>query len=229
MGKLKKEIVNEIRRLGEEGYTTAEIADSLNVHRDTVRKYRVGAGSSVVLKNTGESRLSDGVRKRLYDLQGILGAESVLDALETAYRDEVSAQKFKLTLWGEYAPYGEEFTVEGLVQKLKEFAEELESELKIYEDGYAEDQQTIKGLEVSSRTKYDEGYEAGYGKAKQDHAIFVGCSYCDRPIPIEPMGAAHATITNLLSEVGWGHALCINQAQYESEKGIRRLPEQTKV
>jgi predicted transcriptional regulator len=223
MGKLKKEAVNEIRRLGEEGYTTTEIADRVDVHRDTVRKYLVGADSPLVVEKTGEPRLSDGVTKRLYDLQGILSANSVLDALETAYRDEVAAVKFKLNLWEEYAPYGREFTIEGLIEELTGYVEDLEHDLKIYLDGYPEDQKTIAELKEAGQARYDEGHEAGYEEAKREHALYVGCIFCDRPILIEPMGRGHAIITSLLSEVGWSHTSCRNQAQSDSERGSRAL------
>jgi len=44
--------------------------------------------------------------------QRALGASSVADAVERAYRDEVAAMKFKLNLWEEYAGGGEEYTHE---------------------------------------------------------------------------------------------------------------------
>jgi len=161
--------------------------------------------------------------KRLYDLQGILSANSVLDALETAYRDEVAAVKFKLNLWEKYASENEEFTVEALIEKLKEYIEETEGELKLYMNGYPEDQKTIAELKEAGQARYDEGHEAGYEEAKREHALYVRCTFCDRPILIEPMGRGHAIITSLLSEVGWGHTSCRNQAQYESERGTHAL------
>ena len=161
--------------------------------------------------------------KRLYDLQGILSANSVHDALETAYRDELSAVKFKLNLWEKYASENEEFTVEGLIKKLVEYIEETEGELKLYMDGFPEDQKIIAELKEAGQTRYDEGHEAGYEEAKREHALYVRCIFCGRPILIEPMGRGHAIITSLLSEVGWGHTSCRNQAQSDSERGSHAL------
>lgn len=98
MGKLKKEVVDEIRRLGEEGYSIAEIVDRVDAGRDSVRKYLVSADSSIDLDGAEGPRLSDGITRRLYDLQGILSASSIADAVERAYKDELAAMKFKFTL-----------------------------------------------------------------------------------------------------------------------------------
>ena len=220
---MRKEIIDEIRRLGGEGYTITEIVNMVDAGRDAVRKYLVGGDSSVVLDGTEGVGLSDGVTKRLYDLQGVLGASSIADAVERAYRDEVAVMKFKLNLWEEYAPFGEEFTVEGLIKKLVEYIEETKGELKLYMDGYPEDQKIIAELKEADQARYDEGHEAGYEKAKREYALYVRCIFCDRPILIEPMGRGHAIITSLLSEVGWGHTYCRNQAQSDSERGSRAL------
>ena len=223
MGKLRKDVIDEIRRLGGEGYTITEIADMVDASRDAVRKYLVDGDSSVVLDGAEGVGLSDGVTRRLYDLQGVLSASSIADAVERAYRDEVAVMKFKLNLWEVYALHGEEFTVEGLIDKLVEYIEEVEYELKIYTDGYPEDQKTIAELKEADQVKYDEGYQTGYGKAKQDHAIFVNCVYCGNPYQVQPMSKAHRFISEILSANEWGHISCENQAQHESERGTRAL------
>ena len=224
MGKLGKKEVDQIHVLLGEGFNKTEVATKLGINRKTVASYAVGADSPLVMQEkTSKPRLSDGIMKRLYDLQGILSANSVLDALETAYRDEVAAVKFKLNLWEVYAPFGEEFTVEGLIKKLVEYIEETKGELKLYMDGYPEDQKIIAELKEAGQARCDEGHEAGYEEAKREYALSVRCIFCDRPILIEPMGRGHAIITSLLSEVGWGHTSCRNQAQYDSERGSRAL------
>lgn len=223
MGKLKKEVVDEIRRLGEEGYSIAEIVDRVDAGRDSVRKYLVSADSSIDLDLAEGPRLSEGITRRLYDLQGILSASSIADAVERAYRDELAAMKFKFTLWEIYGPEGEAFSIDGMVRSLTDRIRDLELDNKIADTRMETSKAELAELMERSQGVCDEAYEAGYEMAKQDYAIFGRCSYCDKPIPIEPMGATHATIRDLLSEVGWGHTFCINQVRYESERGSRAL------
>lgn len=204
MGKLRKDVIDEIRRLGGEGYTQTEIADTINVDRGTVRKYLVGADSPLVLEKTGEPRLSDGVMKTLYDMQGIMGCSSIADAVIKAYRDELSAIKFKLNTWEEYAPYGEEFSVEGLIEKLLTYGKELESELHVYEDGYSEDQKTITDLREKIQERYDEGYAQG----RRDYMIVFRCSRCGGPIAIRPGDEVHEYLMERLAKDRWQHAQC---------------------
>ena len=224
MGKLGKEEVDKIHVLLGEGFNKTEVAAKLGIDRKTVASYAVGADSPLVMQEkTSKPRLSDGIMKRLYDLQGILSANSVLDALETAYRDEVAAVKFKLNLWEVYAPFGEEFTVEGLIKKLVEYIEETEGELKLYMDGYPEDQKTIAELKEAGQARYDEGHEAGYEEARLDFALYIKCSYCGKPILIEPMKRTHSIIAGFLLDSEWGHGSCVNRAEYEHEAGSRAL------
>lgn len=222
MPKIRKETVDEIRRLGVKGYTNTEIGEQLGVSRGTARKYRVGS-SSVLMKDRGELSLSDGILRRLYDLQGVLGVSSIADAVERAYRDEVSAMKFKLNLWEKYAAEGEEFSIEGLINKLVEYIEETEGELKLYMDGYPEDQKTIAELKEAGQARYDEGHEAGYEEARLDFALYIKCSYCGKPILIEPMKRTHSIIAGFLLDSEWGHGSCVNRAEYEHEAGSRAL------
>ena len=194
-----------------------------------MRGYLVGAGSSLVLEKNGEPRLSDGVMKTLYDLQGILGASSIADAVERAYRDEVAAMKFKLNLWEEYAPYGEEYTLEGLINVLVENVEELESELKVYTDGYAVDSQTIIELKDGAQTVYEMGEASGYQAGMEDFAIHVRCVHCEKPILVEPKGSGHALIMSLVSEIGVGHSSCINRVQYKRDAGSHDLEKALRI
>lgn len=223
MGKLKKEVVDEIRRLGMEGYTTAEIADSVSVHRDTVRKYRDGAGSSAVLKDHGELALSDGFMRRLFDLQGLLGSSSIGDALETAYRDEVTAMKFKTTSWEEYTLGEEGFTFEAMIMKLLGYIAELESDQRIHEEGYVEDHATIADLKEVAQAKYAEGHEAGYSEAMQKYAIRYRCAYCGDTCLMMPNGNDYKYVVEVLAEAGWGHSSCVRQVEYERGAGSRAL------
>ena len=223
MGKLKKEVIDEIRRLGKEGYTTAEIADSLNVHRDTVHKYRDEAGSSTVLKDHGELALPDGFMRRLFDLQGLLGSSSIGDALETAYRDEVTAMKFKTTSWEEYTMGDEEFTFEAMIMKLLDYIEELESEQRIHEEGYVEDHATIANLKEVAQAKYAEGYEAGYSEAMRKYAIRYRCAYCGDTCLMMPNGDDYKFVVEVLAEAGWGHSSCVRQVEYARGSGSRAL------
>jgi len=225
MGKLGKKMVDRIHAMLEEGYSKTETANELGLTRKTVASYAIDTELKPIQNDSGKMDLSlgDGVVKDLYDMQGILGASSIADAVKRAYRDEVAVMKFKLNLWEVYALHGEEFTVEGLIDKLVEYIEEVEYELKIYTDGYPEDQKTIAELKEADQVKYDEGYQTGYGKAKQDHAIFANCVYCDNPYQVQPMSKAHRFISEILSANEWGHISCENQAQHESERGTRAL------
>ena len=219
MGKLKKEVVDEIRRLGEEGYTTAEIADSVGVHRDTVRKYRIGGDSAVVLDGAKWLGLSDGITRRLYDLQGILGTSSIADAVERAYRDEVSAAKFKTTLWGEYSIGDEKFTVAAFIEKVLEYVRDLEEERDFGQEMVGKGLETIANLKEQVQSSYDEGYKAG----KSDHAVYLPCAYCGRPWQIKPLSDAHRAITEMMIENGWGHGVCADRFEDERGAGSRRL------
>jgi len=61
-------------------------------------------------------------------------------------RDSISLWSYRLALalWEEYAPYGdEEFTINGMVEKLLGYIGDLEHNQKIHEEGYREDHATI--------------------------------------------------------------------------------------
>lgn len=211
MGKLKKEVIDEIRRLGEQGYSIVEIVDRVDAGRDSVRKYLLDSGPSIEVNDTQGIGLSDGTTRRLYDLQGILGASSISDAVERAYLDEVAVTKYRLTLWEKHAPPGRDFSIDSLIEGLTEYVRDLEHDLNVYMDGYSEDQKVIAELRDLGESKFEESFDEGYELGKRDYAIFAKCTYCDRQIPIDPMGATHATISNLLREIGWGHSVCREQ------------------
>lgn len=204
MGKLRKEVIDDIRRLGEEGYSQVEIADSLSVDRGTVRKYMVGVDSPLVLED--KLSVSNGLMKRLYDLQGILGASSIADAVERAYRDEVSAVKFKVSAWEEYASDGGEFSVEGLIEQLLKHIKDVEDELNATSRITRE---MIANLKDLVQRRYDEGYEEG----QSDHAIYIPCAYCRRPYQVKPLSEAHGVITRMMIENGWGHSVCADRSE----------------
>ena len=146
MGKLRKVVVDRIRDLSKAGYTDAEVAEELGISRKSVAKYKVGGDSSFALRDYVELSLSDGLMRRLFDVQGLLGSPTIDDALETVYKDELAAMQFKMTSWKEYSFGDGEFTVEALINNLLKHIEYLESELKIHEEGYVKDRETIENL-----------------------------------------------------------------------------------
>lgn len=204
MPKLRKEKIDEIRRLGAEGYTNTEIAERLGVSRGTARKYRVGADSPLILNDTDGLPVSSDLMKRLYDLQGILGSSSVADAVEQAYRDEVTAAKFRLNAWEEYAREGEEFSIDGMVNYLLAYNEDLRYDLEMYEEGYAEDHKKISNLKDQVKAMYNKGYEGG----KRDYMIYFNCSNCGKPIVIKPGDEIHRYLLKKLPKAGWQHTSC---------------------
>lgn len=155
MPKIRKKVIDEIRRLGMEGYTTTEISEQVGVSRGTARKYRVDAEASLVQKDSGKAGLSldNDITKVLYDLQGVMGAPSKAAAVERAYRDAVAVMKFKHTLWEEYSAEGEEFMVEGLIKVLMDHIKFVEKDLKMFTDGYEDDQKIIEKLEKAVKEK----------------------------------------------------------------------------
>jgi len=105
VGKLGKETVDRIRALLGEGYNKAEVANKLGITRKTVGKYAVDTESSLVREASGKMSLSldSDITTVLYDMQGVMGAPSLVGAVKQAYRDEVSVAKLKVTHWPTYA------------------------------------------------------------------------------------------------------------------------------
>ena len=219
MPKIRKETIDEIRRLGGEGYTNTEIAEVVGVHRDTVRKYRVGANSPIVLGNSGGLSLDEGVLKRLYEIQGIMGASSVADAVERMYRDEVAAMKFKLTLGEVLGQTGEEFSIEGMVRYFTDRIGDLEVDNRLYEKSRAE----VAELMERSKVVYNEANKAGYERGKRDHAITYRCAGCGKSCLMRPNGDDHKYVVEVLAEERWGHSACVRQIEYERGAGSRAL------
>ena len=205
MGKLKKEVIDKIRRLGGEGYSITEIVDMVDAGRDAVRKYLVDGDSSVVLDGAGGAGLSDGITRRLYDLQGILSASSISDAVERAYRDEVSAVKFKLAHWEKYAAEDEEFSIEGMVKHLTEHIRDLEFDDKIATNIWEKNKAEIVELKESAEERYEEGYQKG----QNDYGLLVPCTICGNPITLTSGTEIHRHIVEFCREQGIIHNDCI--------------------
>lgn len=102
MGKLRKETVDRIKELIEEGYRDVEIAEKLGLTRQTIAKYRrefdvnFQSSKSSVTIGPYQPQLSAKVVKQLYDLQGVLGVESPEKALDIAYRNMCKASPYML-------------------------------------------------------------------------------------------------------------------------------------
>ena len=221
MGRLGKKMVDRIHVMLAEGYSKTETATELGIDRKTVARYAVDTGSPLVREDSGEMGLSldSEITKVLYDLQGVMGALSLVGAVKQAYQDVVSMAKLRVTHWPVYADDGEEFTAEGMIQRLVDFIDYLEKErddnLKFLKEAEAE----IERLKEFA----EERYEAGLEQGRQDNAIYVKCAYCGKPYQVVPMSMAHGLVTQTLLENGWGHVSCINRAEYESERGSRAL------
>ena len=118
MPKLRKETIDGILELIKEGYRDVEIADKLGVTRQTAAKYRhQGDVKTHPLKlletsDPGPSPLPSKVVKQLYDLQGVLGAESLEEAVDIAYKNLCTASKYMLKYEGVD-------TVEGVILRLE--------------------------------------------------------------------------------------------------------------
>ena len=92
MGRLGKEGIDQIRALVRAGYSKKEIATEMGIDRKTVAKYADDTGPSLVQVNSGKVSLSlgDDVTKILYDMQGVMGAPSIISAIKQAYLDTVA-------------------------------------------------------------------------------------------------------------------------------------------
>jgi len=221
VGKLGKETVDRIRALLGEGYNKAEVANKLGITRKTVGKYAVDTESSLVREDSGKMSLSldSEITTVLYDMQGIMGASSLVGAVKQAYRDEVSVAKLRVTHWPIYADDDEEFTTEEMIQRLVDFIAYQESgwkeDLKYLSEANAE----IERLKEFAEERYEEGFKQG----KRDNAIYVRCAYCGKPYQVTPLSEAHGLITQALMENGWGHSSCLRRDEYSRSAGSRAL------
>jgi len=136
--------------------------------------------------------LSKDIKKIHFALQGILGTDSIIKALETAYRDEVSAAKYKTTLWETYSNGEDEFSFGALVEKILENFKELEEEYTLCRGFLKSLMETKAKLEDLVEKKYDEGYQKGV----DDHAILVPCTSCNEPITILPGTKVHQILVD---------------------------------
>lgn len=159
MGRLGKKAVERIRAMLADGYSFTETAEELGHTRKTVASYAVDTESPPVQKDSGKMvlSLSDGDIKVLYNLQGILGASSISDAIEIAFRDELAAMKFKLTIWDPrkfiYRTEVKPFTFENLVTVLTEDIKSLYEDIDEWIDGYNKDQKIIAELKEAAKEK----------------------------------------------------------------------------
>jgi len=159
LGKLGKKAVERIRAMLAEGYSLTETAAELGHTRKTVASYADDPEASPVQGASGKMvlSLSDGDVKVLYNLQGILGASSVSDAIEMAFRDELAAMKFKLTIWDPrkfiYRTEVKPFTFENLVTVLTEDIKSLYEDIDEFIVGYDEDQRIIAELKKAAKEK----------------------------------------------------------------------------
>lgn len=221
MGKLGKKEVDQIHVLLGEGFNKTEVATKLGINRKTVASYAADTGTSLVQVDSGKMSLSlgDDVTKLLYDMQGVMGASSLIGAVKQAYKNAVSLARLRVTHWEVYSGGDEGFTAEAMIQYLLNFIDYQDDELKDNMKSFHEAEAEIERLKELAEDKYDEGYT----KASQDHSIYVGCTYCGRPCLVRPRSQAHRAISEMLARSDWGHASCANRAQYESERGAREL------
>ncbi len=102
MPRLRKEKQDRILGLIDEGYTNVEISEKVGVALGTVSRYR-----KKLSKKEGESDpeigLSDKSMKKLYNLQGMLGKNSLNDAIDEIYNFSVKIMQKKF----EYDPESE--------------------------------------------------------------------------------------------------------------------------
>lgn len=225
MGRLGKKAVERIRAMLEKGYSLTETAAELGHTRKTVASYAVDTEPSPVQGDSGnmDLPLGDGDVKFLYNLQGILGASSISDAIKKASQRALSTMKFKPLIWDtkkyRSATEGKQFTVEELIKILMEHIESVEEDLDEFTKGYHKDQKIIEELEEATQAKFEEGLEQG----RDNHAIYVGCPYCRKPYQVEPLSVTHELITKYLVQGGWGHTHCVKKDEYSGGAGSQAL------
>ncbi len=174
MGRLGKEEIDQIHVLLGEGYNKSEVAAKLGINRKTVATYAVDTGPSLVQVDSGKMSLSlgDDITKLLYDMQGVMGAPSVLGAVKQAYQNAVSLARLRVTHWEIYSGGDEGFTAEAMIQHLLNFIDYQEDEskdnMKSLRDAEAENER----LTELAEEKYEEGLEEGL----RDNAINVPCA-----------------------------------------------------
>ena len=221
MGKLGKEAVDQIHVLLGEGFNKTEVATKLGINRKTVASYAADTGTSLVREDSGRAGLSldSEITKVLYDMQGVMGASSLIGAVKQAYLDAVSLAKLRVTHWPVYTDGDEEFTAEAMIQRLVDFIDFQESGISDFMESIREDKAEIERLEEFAEERYEEGLEEG----RRDNAIYVKCVYCGKPYQVKPLSKPHGVITQALAELGWGHASCARNDEYNRGAGSRAL------
>lgn len=222
MGRLGKKMVNRIRAMLAEGYSYTETAEELGVNRKTVASYAVDdAKSSLVQDESGKMVLpmDNEITKILYDMQGVMGSLSLVDAVKQAYQDEVSLAKLKVTHWSIYADEEEEFTAEAMVQHLVGFIDYLETDQREWANSLRDANAENERLKEFAEERYEEGFEQG----EQDNAIYVKCAHCGKPYQVTPQTEIHGVVSQVLQELGWGHISCARRDEYSRNAGSRAL------
>jgi len=221
VGKLGKETVDRIRALLGEGYNRTEVASKLGINRKTVASYAVDTRSLFVREDSGKAGLSldNEITKILYDMQGVMGASSLIGAVKQAYQDVVSVAKLRVTHWPTYADDDEEFTVEAMIQRLVDFIDYQENMRNDDLEALFEADAEVERLKEFAEERYEEGFEQG----KRDNAIYVRCAYCGKPYQVTPQSETHGVVTQTLLELGWGHASCVRKDEYRRSAGSRAL------
>ena len=68
-----------------------------------------------------------------------------------------------------------------------------------------------KTANTKLQQKYTDGYNDGYIKSREDHAIYYYCNVCQKPMYIQPNSDVHQAVVNAMCKQGWGHADCHNK------------------
>ncbi|MCW3988818.1 MAG: hypothetical protein NWE88_01935 [Candidatus Bathyarchaeota archaeon] len=221
MGKLGKTVVDQIHTLLEQGFNKTEVASKLGINRKTVATYAVDTGPSLVQVDFGKVSLSldDDITRLLYDMQGVMGAPSIIGAVKQAYQNEVSLARLRVTHWEVYSGGDEGFTAEAMIQHLLSFIDYQEDELKDNMKSLRDAEAEIERLTELAEEKFEEGLEEG----RRDNAIYVRCAYCGKPYQVTPLSETHREITKALLDLGWGHAACVSRDEYQRGAGSRAL------
>ena len=221
MGKLGKGEIDQIHTLLGEGYNKTEVATRLGINRKTVATYAVDTGPSLVQVDSGKVSLSlgDDITKLLYDMQGVMGAPSIIGAVKQAYQNAVSLARLRVTHWELYSGGDEGFTAEAMIQHLLNFIDYQEDESKENMKALRDAEAEIERLTEFAEEKFEEGLEEG----RRDNAINVPCAYCGKSYQVKPLSKTHGEVTKALLELGWGHAACVRRDEYHRGAGSRAL------
>ena len=149
--------------------------------------------------------LPDGAMSRLYQLQGLLGANSMEEMIEAVYLDQLAADKYRLKYMEEIPDAEAPKTFAGIIAEEKGDATDLKYDLDIYMNGFREDRRLIEELKDEAERQY----EAGYEERKNEYALLFPCGRCGEPCTIEPGTEIHRLIVEFLRENGIVHEDCL--------------------